>query len=287
MKNIGFIFVFIFSLHLPELKADNYVAAISSAAYSNYTVKAVGMVAFNPAGVGQIYNATGPTSHFCSGSPTCRYGPIIVYRYMYLDRTWTVMGMIDVNKSVVANYNKEGDGTYTPKHGYDLLAAALREKMGSVINFNATVTGNIDPPRAIYDIGICMGASIPDQGQTNRTYDMNSCSWIKPTISCNIQNSVVLDHGNLLLGSVNGNKKTNNVKVNCSGALSAKLFLLPDTINLAPGLVSKITVNGKSTEQTIPLRAGDNNITVESTLVDSGAKAGAFQGSTTLVVSFQ
>lgn len=278
---LGVFISVLFFVYSSSLYAANFVASVTSGSYSNNTVTVSGFVNYNPGGVGVPTSSSGDV---CHGSNQCYYGPVAAYRYIAAGYTFTTINVINNNSSVEAFKSDDK----APTSSYTYLADALRNKYGTIMSVNSTMpTVSFGSTRQLLDVGICMASSVNDAQQTSRSYDSTSCSWIKPTISCNVQNSVVLDHGNLQLGSVNGNKKNNTVKVSCSGALSAKLFLLPDTINLAPGLVSKITVNGKSTEQTIPLRAGDNNITVESTLVDSGAKAGAFQGSTTLVVSFQ
>jgi len=268
--------------------AANYVTSISNVTLSPqgtyFTV--TGGAIYNPAGVGVPSNG-----NYMCGAIECRYGPAAAFRYKIInggsEYFFLAPNTTPPNSSVISRINNDG-GT-TPKQGYDILSAALKEKLGAVISINQSM--QLLPmdgkTRILLGLGVCMVTATTNADQGNRTIDESSCSWMSPTNSCNVQNSVILDHGNLQFGSVNGNKKNNNMRISCSGASSAKLLLLPDTINLAPGLISKITVNGKSTEQTIPLRAGDNNITVESTLVDSGAKAGAFQGSTTLVVSFQ
>jgi len=274
----------IFAILTWKVNAANYQSSVTTGSYANGIVTVSGFVNYNPNGVG-----VPDSGLICHGTVQCKYGPGVAYRYKVISGgnsylfTTTAHPIDSLSEVAYKNPNQQSGDT----RDYTLLADALKNKLGTAIAVSGRIlTIQFGPNHILQDVGICMTA-IGWPSLVNAGNDNSSCSWIKPTISCSVQNSLTLDHGNLLLGNVNGNKKSGYVNVTCSGALSAKVFPIMDTINLGSGLESKITVNGKSTEQTIPLTAGSNSISVESTLVDSGAKAGSFQGSTTLIVSFQ
>jgi len=267
--------------------AANYLAAVSNASAKAYSADSTlytvsGTIAFNPNGIPSDF-----MPNMCNKAG-CRYGPGIVYKYI-IRNPQPGGGFKD--STFYASTVRLDDHNSVP-YGTDnrIAAIAYQNKFGNLINISDSLYGaNEDKPpyRLLAGVGICMVAKLPSNYDPNARVDLNSCSFLKPTVSCTTPSELVLDHGNLQLGRVNGNKKTGVVNVNCTGALSAKLLLLPDTINLAPGLTSKVTVNGTSAETSIPLSSGANTLHVESTLIDSGAKAGRFEGSTTLVISYQ
>lgn len=281
MKNKLFIALAMLLLETSSSRAANYIASTATAsakvASSDYTIySGSGRIVFNENGVANETNV----GYECLTNK-CRYGPALTYVYVVKASSDVVF------YTSATNFNESNS---VPRGANSNEAAkAYQARFGNQISFTDTFYGNNEdkpPYKLLLGVGICMVSKLPGGSQLG-LFDKNSCSILKPSVSCTSPSELVLDHGNLQLGRVNGNKKTGIINVNCSGALSAKLLLLPDTINLAPGLTSKITVNGSSAEKTIPLSSGVNNLSVESTLVDSGAKAGRFEGSTTLVISYQ
>ncbi|WP_128602602.1 hypothetical protein [Pantoea wallisii] len=280
----GFIFLFLSMVNVQNINAASLVPALTkssvSGSYVNYTMT----VNYNPNGVA----APSKSPQLCAGANPCTLEFYISYRYVvtqikngYPSETYFNGGI-----GVVPSHGL----TYDGKASWSEATTAWKNKYGSSITYSGTAYLGFTPSppgvagkRIIY-MGICV-VGVGSPGNNNE--DKNACGRSYPSISCNYDNSVLLDHGNLILGAVNGNKRTGALNINCSGDLPAKFLLLPNTINLAPGLTSKITVNNSSDEQVIPLTSGVNTINIASTLTDSGAKPGPFQGSTTLLISYQ
>lgn len=283
-KLIGFIFLMSLMANVQNSNAANLAPTLTKASISGSMVNYTMTVNYNPNGVA----APSKSPQLCAGANPCTLEFYISYRY--------VITQIK-NGSPVDTFFNGGIGV-VPSHGlsYDGKASwseattAWKNKYGNSITYSGTaLLGFVPSPpgtagkRIVY-MGICV---VGVGGSGNNNEDTNACGRSYPSISCNYANSIVLDHGNLVLGTVNGNKRTGALNINCSGDLPAKFLLLPNTINLAPGLTSKITVNNSSDEQVIPLTSGVNTINIASTLTDSGAKPGPFQGSTTLLISYQ
>lgn len=106
-----------------------------------------------------------------------------------------------------------------------------------------------------------------------------------PPNQCNVSGgTVMLDHGTLKLGEINGQKVEVTRQVTCTREASVTYTVAGgNPVNLGNGIRSTLSVNDVSAGQTIKLPGGTSNLKIASTLADFGAVSGPFSRTIVLI----
>ncbi|MFZ4214124.1 hypothetical protein ACOZB2_22165 [Pantoea endophytica] len=247
-------------------------------------LEAKGYAVYDPNGVpdirGNVGGGGGPND-VCSYISGCVFGPTAKYGFRRLSGGTIFYATGEI---------RYGSPTLITPQGTSWSDAVTmwKEQYG-----NTRVAGysSYDPRYYEYvSAELCFGWERNDGSSSNRNIDWSSCrSAPPPRIDCQITTpSILLDHGDLVLGQVNGSVKASQFNVRCNGNVTAQYNILPTgPIVLKPGLSSTITVDNKALGSDISLRVGDNILPIASTLADTGATAGSFESTVVLMQSFQ
>lgn len=144
----------------------------------------------------------------------------------------------------------------------------------------------------VYEYQACAFASqCSNCGTSYLTIYPGSCSTIPwNPVSCNIRDSsLLIDHGTLALGEVNGHSASTTTEVRCSSNAIVRFRISDSRTYLGNNISSDIYVNGRGFGGSW----GDMNytvpnwglpVTVESRLVSSNPQPGPFSGSVVLIL---
>lgn len=132
-------------------------------------------------------------------------------------------------------------------------------------------------------VQVCMGAQPTDFNTSNIAVlpPYNSCSPINPgPVTCSTSGAlVVLDHRELNPGNAHGHSVTQNVSVDCTGPVTARVDNPAGNgpIVLGPDITSTLTFDGQALGTAMIWGGGNTVHTVTSTLGYTGTLGGAFQ----------
>lgn len=185
---------------------------------------------------------------------------------------------------------KNGDSVsvYGPINSENDMIAALKDWQSKFGNKIVSSQGGYNPSTSeLLSATICFATELEDGA--NRRIMPGSCRNAPPPLTqCDTTTpNVTLDHGNLTLGNINGNRISTRFNINCNQNASVRFDIVPaGAIELKPGLTSTISVAGRNLGELVSLTSGSNSLEISSVLSDTGTTAGAFEKTVVLVQSF-
>lgn len=185
---------------------------------------------------------------------------------------------------------KNGDSvsTYGPIASENDMISALKDWQSKFGNKIVTSLGGYDPSTFDF-ISATICFAIEDASGSNRSLMPGSCrNAPPPQTRCDTTTpDVTLDHGNLTLGNINGNRMSARFNITCNQNASVRFDIIPaGAVELKPGLTSTISVAGKNLGDVTNLTSGANSLEIASVLSDTGTTAGSFEKTVVLVQSF-
>ncbi|MGG4609846.1 MrpH family fimbial adhesin [Providencia sp. Me31A] len=139
-------------------------------------------------------------------------------------------------------------------------------------------------------IYLCAGAI---RGSINGVYmsyypSLGCISVRPPNVSCTFSaSSLVLDHGTLSEQSINGNKATSNINIQCNNAATYKANISNTDVDLGGGVRSTVAFDGYANNANVSV-ANSKVLTLSSTLRTSGSVTpGEHTGNTVILFSIQ
>jgi len=231
-----------------------------------------------------VYDPSGPTwiPDNCGGvSLKCQLGASATYTA----RSTATGVVFDFPSNL-----KNGDSvsTYGPINTEADMIAALKDWQSKFGNKKVSSQGAYNP-RDFELISATICFATETDGGTNRRIMPGSCrSAAPPMTQCDTSTpDVTLDHGNLTLGSINGNRISTRFNINCNQNASVRFNIVPaGAVELKPGLTSTISVAGRNLGDLVNLTSGSNSLEISSVLSDTGTTAGSFEKTVVLVQSF-